>query len=127
LEDDAPVRGPRAVFLVDILHPCWIYPSADLSHVRALSVAVGQVPFNFQIGADRNAIRLETPQSVAGELEVRIDGCDGDRIAVMPLASAASSAAVSQLPAVPLAPRSGTHDLCFRFAQRGLDPLWVLD
>ncbi|HET9388893.1 MAG TPA: family 20 glycosylhydrolase [Steroidobacteraceae bacterium] len=127
LEDDAPVHGPRAVFLVDILNPCWIYPSADLSHARALSVAVGQVPFNFQIGADRNAIRLDTPQSASGELEVRIDGCDGERIAVMPLAPAASSAAVSQLPAVPIAPRPGAHDLCFRFAQRGLDPLWVLD
>ena len=31
LEDDAPLQGDRAVFLVDIMNPCWIYPGADLS------------------------------------------------------------------------------------------------
>src|SRR5581483_8468358 len=45
LEDDAPVEGPRAIFLVDILNPCWIYEAVDLSHVTAVKAAVGQVPF----------------------------------------------------------------------------------
>ncbi len=31
LEDDAPVQGERAVFLVDVMNPCWIYRGADLS------------------------------------------------------------------------------------------------
>ncbi|HEY8052927.1 MAG TPA: beta-N-acetylhexosaminidase, partial [Steroidobacteraceae bacterium] len=31
LEDDAPVTGPRAVFLIDIMDPCWMLPAADLS------------------------------------------------------------------------------------------------
>ena len=30
LEDDAPLRGNRAVFLIDIMNPCWILPGADL-------------------------------------------------------------------------------------------------
>ena len=34
LEDDAPVQGERAVFLVDIMNPCWIYRGADLSAGR---------------------------------------------------------------------------------------------
>jgi hexosaminidase len=127
LEDDAPVRGERAVFLVDILNPCWIYPDVDLSQVRELTAAVGQVPFNFQIGSDRESIRFDRPETAAGELEVRLDRCDGERIAIMPLAPAVASDTVTQLPPVPIAGRSGTHDLCFRFAQPTLDPLWVLD
>ncbi len=51
LEDDAPRVGARAVFLIDIENPCWILPATDLTQARALTVAVGQVPFNFQIGA----------------------------------------------------------------------------
>lgn len=127
LEDDAPIRGERAVFLIDIMNPCWIFPSADLSRALTLQAAVGQVPFNFQIGKDREAIHLAAPQTVEGELEVHVDGCDGARIAVLPLAPAAGNNAVTQLPSVSLPQISGRHDLCFRFTQRALDPLWALD
>src|SRR5690606_41634038 len=47
LEDDAPVHGERAVFLVDIMNPCWKLPDVDLAQAQRLEVAVGQVPFNF--------------------------------------------------------------------------------
>ena len=77
LEDDAPLAGPRAVFLVDIMNPCWILPGVDLEHGARLTAAVGQVPFNFQIGKDVEAIKLNPPATAAGELEVRVDGCDG--------------------------------------------------
>jgi hexosaminidase len=127
LEDDAPVRGDRAVFLIDIMNPCWIFPAADLSHGPTLQVAVGQVPFNFQIGKDREAIRLAAPHTPAGELEVHLDSCDGELIAALPLASAVSNNAVTQLPSARLSQASGRHDLCFRFTQRELDPLWALD
>ena len=43
LEDDAPVRGRRAVFLIDIMNPCWIFPAADLGRGPALRVSVGIV------------------------------------------------------------------------------------
>ncbi len=127
LEDDAPIRGVRAVFLVDIMNPCWIFPSADLSRARTLQAAVGQVPFNFQIGKDREAIHLATPETAEGELEVHLDNCDGSRLAVLPLAPAAANHAVTRLPPIRLPAISGRHDLCFRFTQRALDPLWALD
>ena len=63
LEDDAPRVGARAVFLMDIENPCWLLPAADLTQARALTVAVGQVPFNFQIGRDRDAIRFDAPRT----------------------------------------------------------------
>jgi hexosaminidase len=127
LEDDAPVQGDRAVFLVDIMNPCWIYRGAELSDVGAISASVGQVPFNFQIGDDVKKIPLRKPQTKAGELEVRVDGCEGEKIATLPLAPAAKNYAVTELAPATIARRTGAHDLCFMFTQAAVDPLWVLD
>jgi hexosaminidase len=46
---------------------------------------------------------------------------------MLPLAPAVNNNAVTQLPPLRLPPAAGRHDLCFRFAQRSLDPLWALD
>jgi hexosaminidase len=127
LEDDAPIDGPRAVFLIDIMNPCWILTGAQLSPTSTLTVAVGQVPFNFQIGKDSEAIKLSPARSAAGELEVRLDGCEGVPVAVLPLDVAAANDAVTVLPAAQLTAGHGQHDLCLRFAQRTLDPMWAVD
>jgi hexosaminidase len=127
LEDDAPLQGERATFMVDIMNPCWIYQAADLSHVTGINAAVGQLPFEFQLGADVHIPKLNPPQTPDGELEVRIDGCDGERIAVLPLQPAVANNAVTELPAAKIAHRDGTHDLCMKFTQRSHDPMWVLD
>jgi len=127
LEDDAPVNGKRAVFLVDILNPCWIFEGADLSRVASIAADVGQLPFNFQLGADINQIKLNAPQTPQGELEVRMDGCTGERIAVLPLAPALGHDAITELPPARIPQREGLHDLCLEFRQRTLDPLWVID
>lgn len=127
LEDDAPVSGERAVFFVDIMQPCWIYQDAALSQDITLRASVGQVPFNFQIGDDVNDIPLRRPATPFGELEVRLDDCDGERIAVLPLATAIDNPAVTVLPPVPLGRRQGTHDLCFTFTQADVDPTWVIE
>lgn len=127
LEDDAPLHGTRAVFLIDIENPCWMLPAADLSRASTLTAAVGQVPFNFQIGRDAEAIRLYPPRTAAGELEVHADSCDSEPIALLPLASAAGHDAVTVLAPVALPHLAGIHALCLRFTQRTLDPLWALD
>ena len=126
LEDDGPVAGPRAVFLVDILQPCWIYEGADMPHALGLAVSVGQLPFNFQIGADRDKIVLHPPRAPDGELEVRLDSCAGELLASLPLAPATASTGVTTL-AAPLPPRIGRHDLCFTFTAKHLDPMWAID
>jgi hexosaminidase len=126
LEDDAPVNGPRARFLVDIMNPCWIWPAADLTGLSEIDVAVGQLPFNFQIGDDIKKIVLRAPATPEGELEVRQNRCDGPPIAVMPLAAAARSQGVTRLK-VKLPPIEGVHDLCFNFTQKSVDPFWVVD
>ncbi len=126
LEDDGPTPGERGAYLVDILNPCWIFPGQDLSAVSGLTVAVAQLPFNFQLGADRAKIALHAPYTPDGELEVRIDGCAGDLVASIPLTPATFSTGVTPL-GVAIPGRTGKHDLCFTFASKALDPLWAID
>ena len=127
LEDDAPLHGPRAQFLVDILDPCWIFRGARLDGVKEVGVRVGQVPFNFQVGDAAAKIRFDEPSSQAGELVVHRDTCGGEIIARLSLAPAVANDDVTALPPAAVASTAGTHDLCLRFAQRELDPLWVID
>ena len=126
VEDDAPLHGHRAVFLVDIMNPCWIYTAADLTGVTALSAGVGQVPFNYEIGDDVKKIPLPPPATPDGALVVRRDDCAGPVVATLPLAPAVHNDAVTTLRA-PVAPQSGVHDLCLTFTRRSLDPMWVID
>jgi hexosaminidase len=127
LEDDAPVVGERAVFALDIQNPCWIVSGVDLSGPAKLEVGVGQVPFNFQIGAARDQIRFATPTTPEGELLVHLDRCDGKLVARLPLASAAASQGVTALAPASIPARGARHDLCLRFAQHRLDPMWAID
>jgi len=126
LEDDAPLRGPRPVYLVDIVDPCWQLPEADLSAGPTLIASVGQIPDNFQFGGETVDYHPAAPHSPEGELEVRADGCTGDPIAVLPLAPAASIVTTTRL-STALPALSGKHDLCFRFTAKTRDPLWVIE
>ncbi len=127
LEDDAPRTGNRAIISVDILDPCWLWEKADLSSAIGFSASVGQIPFNFQVGDAVNHIPLSPPETQAGELEVLLDSCTGERIAVLPLAPATGNDAITPLPRVKLSRKApGTHDLCLRFTRRTVDPIWVL-
>jgi hexosaminidase len=130
LEDDAPLQGPRAVFMVDIMNPCWIFPAADLGRADSIVIDVGQVPFNFQIGADVKAIALTGDPSRPAQLEIFLDGCTGERVASIPMPLTPGSALVSRLPPirVPATLRRGLpRDVCFTFARSQVDPIWVID
>jgi hexosaminidase len=128
--DDAPRDfDKRAMFDVDIFNPCWIWEGADLSKGATLTARIGQIPFNFQVGKDRDAIPLHPPATPEGELEVRLGQgarCEGERIAALPLGKARHNPGVStisgRLPA-----RAGKVDLCLTFTSRALDPFWVID
>lgn len=126
LEDDAPLKGPRAIFLADIMNPCWIWRGADLTGITSIEAGVGQVPFNFEIGDDIKKIVLRPPVTPSGELEVHLDSCAGPKIAMLPLAPALANDAITRL-RTPFPATQGAHDLCFVFTQKKLDPLWLLD
>lgn len=124
--DDAPRDvGQRAMMFVDILNPCWIWEGADLSKGAVISVRASQIPFNFQVGKDRDNIPLRAPATPGGELEVRA-GCAGERLAAVPLGDAAKNPGLStitgRLPA-----RPGKVDLCLSFTAKSVDPFWAID
>jgi hexosaminidase len=127
LEDDAPADDARAIFNVDLFNPCWIWPAAPLDGISGIAVSVGRIPYNFQLAADVvNIVPRPIPASTDGELLVKRDSCTGATLATIPLGPAAVNPGLTTLsaawPAV-----AGAHDLCFQFASRGVDPLWVID
>jgi hexosaminidase len=126
LEDDAPIDGPRAVFLVDVIDPCWQLKQADLSQGITLKVSVGQVPYNLVFGGESVEYRPHPTHSADGELEVRADSCSGDPIATLPLTPATRSFATTTLSAS-LPAEAGKHDLCFTFTGKDAKTLWVID
>jgi hexosaminidase len=127
LEDDAPIEGPRRAYYVNISDPCWIFKGADLGSAASLRATVGQIPFNFQIGKDKEGIPLRKPATRDGELEVYAGKCEGAPLATLPVQPAVKNFATTTLPDAPLPGLSGKQDLCLRFTRAKLDPMWVID
>lgn len=128
MEDDAPAGAAkeRAILLADVFDPCWIYDGAELDGIRKLEVRVGQLPHNFQLWKDARLVVTRPATVPAGALEVRLDGCEGKPVAVLPLASARQSDGLSTLQGT-LPALGGQHDLCFTFASGEYNPMWVID
>ena len=124
LEDDGVgEKGERATFLLDILNPCWIWKDADLSAGAKLTVTVGQLPYNFQLGNKLEPLPVRPPSRPEGELEVRF-GCKGPRLATVPLTQAAKNQALTEI--VVDVPARGKGDICFTFASKVIEPMWAL-
>lgn len=129
IEDDAP-RGPqtdeRAVLVTDILNPCWVYEAAPLDGVTMVTAHVGQHPFNYQVGPARDSVPLHPMSTPYGELEIRLDGCEGPRIGALSLAPAVENDGITVLSGE-IAPQDGRHDLCLVFTRDSVDPIWAID
>jgi hexosaminidase len=126
LEDDAPLEGERAVFLVNLSNPCWIWRGVDMTKYGKVQVTVGQIPFNFQIGKDADGIPLPKPKTKFGELELRLDKCDGPLYDSASLEPAVSRQGLTRLDPVIFGSEQGPHDICFSFTRSKLDPIWVI-
>jgi len=130
IRDDGPLKGPRAVFLVNMRNPCWIYEQVDLSHVTSIAAGVGQLPATSRSGpnsSNRNIPVMLPPATPEGELEAHLNTCDGEKVAVLPLGPAIANPGVTALPAVSIAPRTGVHDICLVFTRHNLDPVWAIN
>ena len=125
IEGPAPLTGKRPVFLVDVLDPCWIWHKADLTGIASIRASAGELPFNFQIGKDVEKVVMRLPATPDGELEVHLDTCGGEKIAVLPMPHPGANVALSDVQGA-LVPQTGTHDLCFVFTRAKLDPYWAL-
>lgn len=124
LEPNGKGTGERPIFALDIMNPCWIWREVDLTRGARLTAGAGQLPFNFEIGAEAQKIRVGDARTAHGELEVRIGGCDGAPVATQ--AVTPMPAFVAPVPQITLPARPGRHDICLRFARPRLDPMWAL-
>jgi hexosaminidase len=127
LEPRAARTSGDAPLAVDIMNPCWIYRDVDLGQGPQIAAAVSALPFNYELGQDAAKIRVGDNKTPAGELEVRVDGCDGRMLGALPLPPAVRAEIQAKLPAYRLPAIAGRHDVCLRFARPSLDPLWALD
>jgi len=129
MEDDAPAdgkAGDRQLLLADVFDPCWIYDAAELDGIATLEVRVGQLPHNYALWKEASKVVTRPAKIAGGALEVRLDGCEGEPVAVLPLAPARKSDGLTTLSA-PLPTQAGRHDLCFTFASGEYNPMWVVD
>jgi hexosaminidase len=126
LEDDEPTGDERAVVPVDITDPCVIWKQVDLGGVTALRVDAVDLPFNFQFGTDPVPGQLRKQATRAGEIEVRLDSCDGQRVGTASMTKAKRAAGIAVID-VPLVAATGRHDLCLRFTRDRRDPFWAVD
>jgi hexosaminidase len=127
LEPGSGSTSQGAPLAVDIMNPCWIYRGVEFDHAHSITAAVAPLPFNYEIGADVEKIRVGDARTADGELEIHVDGCETAAVATMALPDAAAHDGVTELPSVILPQESGLHDLCLRFARPRLDPQWALD
>jgi hexosaminidase len=125
LEPNGKGAGERPIFALDIMNPCWIWRDVDLTRGARLTAGAGLLPFNFEIGAEAQKIRVGDARTADGELEVRIGGCDGAPVATR--AVTPMHAFVTPVPQISLPATPGRHDICLRFARPRLDPMWALD
>lgn len=121
--DPPPPNSP--VFLVNYKKSCWIYKDADLAKISSISASVLHIPYVFQDRSTSKPPELPTPHSPNGEMEVHLDSCTGESLAVLPLPSASKSDGLTTLKSK-IARHTGRHDLCIFFTRKQPDPLWVL-
>jgi hexosaminidase len=129
--DGNPRSEDRAIMIADVGKACWIFEAADLSHATTLEADVGNRPFNLQLGDGLAKMKFLPPRTPEGELEARLDSCEGPVIASLPLAPAVRNNGITKLRSS-LPAQSGRHDVCFMFTSRGLspdsdNPLWLID
>lgn len=125
MEPDPPPPTNSPVFLVNYKKSCWIYKGADLTGISSISASVLHIPYVFQDSSTSKPPELPTPHSPNGELEVHLDSCTGEPIAVLPLPSPSKSDGLTTL-TTKIAQQNGKHDLCMFFTRKQPDPLWVL-
>ena len=126
IEDDRPLDGPRPVYKVDIMDTCWTWTQAPLDGVRRIAVTVGNLPWNYDLWKDTPGVVVRPEATPHGDIEVRLDSCDGRRIARLPLAAAAASDTQTTLHA-DLPALEGTHDLCLFATGDPKQGMWAID
>jgi hexosaminidase len=125
LEGQPTADGRRPVFLTEIMNPCWIWAAVDTSDLTRVKLTLAAAPFNLQLGPQLAQVIHRPATSAKGEIQVRLDTCDGgELLAILPLPAARPEIELDA--AVPARP--GVHALCFVYANGArLDPIWGVE
>jgi hexosaminidase len=113
------------VYNVDLFHSCWISPQARLDGIAAIRIDAARLARNYGLAHDQVKVVAYPAQTARGELEVRLDTCDGTVLARLPLPA---GDAVGQRLTLQgrLPPHAGAHDLCLRFTAPIHGPLYAI-
>jgi hexosaminidase len=123
-----PEDQERPIHWVDPMAACWLWPAAPSDGATTVRVEVAHLPFNFALGDALASVTFRKPETPNGELQIREGGCDGPRIATLPLPAATGPYQRDIRLTGRITPTTpGPHDLCMSFSQHGPDPLWVVD
>jgi hexosaminidase len=125
MEGPAPLNAKRPVFLHNPANPCWIYEKVDLNGISHIQVAAGLLPYNHPASSSAQKVTLRQQATPNGELEVHLDGCEGMKVAVLPMPKLAPDIALATVRGS-LAPQAGVHDLCLVFTRASPEPYWAL-
>ncbi|MFT4248190.1 MAG: family 20 glycosylhydrolase [Pseudomonas sp.] len=112
------------VYDINVFDACWIYPQARLDGIVALRVDAARLARNYGLAHDQSKVRQYPAASPQGELEV-LQGCDGERLATVPLPAGDTLGEQFTLDAA-LPARSGVHDLCLRFTAPISGPFYAI-
>jgi hexosaminidase len=123
IEGDSDGRKNGSIYRVDLMNPCWIFPQVDLGKVARVRVQAGHIPWYFALWHDQAKVVTRVSTSGADELQVRLDDCNGSVFKAVPLHTEHA-----ELETLDVAlDGAGVHDVCFAFATRTHDPLWLVD
>ena len=122
-----PAAAGRRFYNVDLLAPCWLWPDAPLHHMHRVRLSIAKLPFNFLLTAKEEARRrFLSAATVAGELDLRLGGCDGVRVASLRLPARTPAQGPLTVEA-PLQAGVGRGDVCIRFSGDTRPTMWVLE
>jgi hexosaminidase len=109
-EPDATTLAPT--YTINAFDSCRTTPALSLSGIHAIRFDMARLPNNVALAHDAPLVVSRPPRSAHGELELRVDRCDGPALATSPLPDPASSAARFELTTA-LPSLQGSHTLCF--------------
>ncbi len=112
------------VYNVNVFSSCWIYPQIRLDGVNTIRVDAARLARNYGLAHEQSKVHQYPATTPGGELEV-LDGCDGERLASVPLPAGDTLGERFPLQAT-LPARTGVHDLCLRFTAPITGPLYAI-
>lgn len=118
---DATSLSP--VYNVNVFDSCRRTPPLPLDPIRAVVVDIARLPRNVALAHDARLIVRRHASSVHGELEIRVDRCDGPEVSVTNLPDPKSSPRRFELTAA-LPPLRGAHTLCLLLTASPEDPYY---